>query len=67
MPEIKPRWICIMYMPEIKPRRICTTKKCCIYSHFTVLDSAGSKIYRGLVESVGMKKSAGEDDQYSYI
>ena len=42
-------------------------KKCCIYSHFTVLDSAGSKIYRGLVESVGMKKSAGEDDQYSYI
>ena len=51
----------------LKPRRICTTKKCCIYSHFTVLDSAGSKIYRGLVESVGMKKSAGEDDQYSYI
>ena len=41
--------------------------RCCMYSHCTVLDSAGSKIYRGLVESVGMKKSAGEDDQYSYI
>ena len=27
------------------------------------LESAGSKIYRGLVESVGMKKSAGEQKQ----
>ena len=28
---------------------------------FLHLDSTGSKIYRGLVESVGMKKSAGND------
>ena len=43
-------------------------KKIAVFIHISLfLDSAGSKIYRGLVESVGMKKSAGEDDQYSYI
>ena len=46
---------------KLTDSRVFSSSRFLLNKTFLRLDSAGSKIYRGLVESVGMKKSAGND------